>query len=56
MGWNGYSTTKTWKAYVQLRNGQLQHMTVQADNVASAKALLEAYGRVQSGIQDVTNG
>jgi hypothetical protein len=51
----GYSTTKIWKAYVQLPNGQLQWMTVQADNVAAAQSLFEAYGRVQSGIQDITN-
>ena len=50
---SGYSTTKTWKAYVQLRNGQLQWMTVQADNIASAKALFETYGRVQSAITNV---
>jgi len=56
MGWNGYSTEKTWKAYVQLRNGQLQWMTMKADNVLAAKALFEAYGRVQSAVIDITNG
>jgi len=39
-------TPKTYKASIQLKNGQRQEITVQADNVPKAKQLIEMqYGK-----------